>query len=255
MSVSEEDWFVSAFRDEYVVVYPHRDLASARAEVAWLTERGVAGRVLDLCCGFGRHTLAFLERGLDAFGMDLSQDLLRRGLAQPEGARLSGRIVRADARRLPYHGASFDAVVNLFSSFGYFGDDGDRAMLDEIARVLATGGLLVMDTMNPEHVRANLVPSSTSTRAGLVLREERRLSEGGHRVHKTVTLSHADGSARTWREDVRMYAPDELERLLVERGLVVTQRDGGYSGEPAGPLAPRQIVRARRNRYDRTRPL
>ena len=59
-------WFEEAFRDDYRAVYPHRDLEAARPEVRWLVERGARGRTLDLCCGFGRHTLLLRESGVDA---------------------------------------------------------------------------------------------------------------------------------------------------------------------------------------------
>lgn len=249
MSASEEAWYVAAFRDEYVDVYPHRNLESARVEAAWLVDNGVGGRTLDLCCGFGRHSLALLERGVDVFGVDLSWDLLRRAREMPDGARLAGRLVRGDAQRLPFRTASFATVVNLFSSFGYFGDDGDARMLDEIARVLGPDGLLVMDMMNPDRIRETLVPRSSTQRGEFRLDEERALADGGRRVVKHVTITHADGRERSWREDVRMYAADEIRALLAERGVEATQVDGGFGGEPSGPRAPRQIVRARRTRY------
>ncbi|MDZ4773862.1 MAG: methyltransferase domain-containing protein [Planctomycetota bacterium] len=255
MSSSGEAWWVAAFRDEYVDVYPHRDLASARVEVAWLVEHGVGGRTLDLCCGFGRHTLALVERGIDVYGMDLSWELLVRARELPNGERLDGRLTRGDAQRLPYRDAGFGTVVNLFSSFGYFGDEGDRRMLDEIVRVLANDGLLVMDTMNPARIRANLVPHSNSKRGALVLDEERSLADGGRRVEKTVKIVHPDGRTRSWLESVRMYEVDELAELLRERGLNVTHVDGGFAGENRGPGAPRQIVRARRTRYHPSKPL
>lgn len=254
MSSPDEAWYVAAFRDEYVEVYPHRDLPSARAEAAWLVAHGVSGRTLDLCCGFGRHSLALLELGVDVLGMDLSWDLLRRGIGLADGARLAGRLVRGDARQLPFREAGFEVVVNLFSSFGYFGDAGDRRMLDEIARVLEPDGLLVMDLANPAHVRRSIVPRSSTKRGEFQLDEERAVAEDGRRVTKKVTLTHADGRTRSWGEDVRMYERGEIEELLTERGLAVTHVDGGYAGEAAGPFAPRQIVRARRTRYHADRP-
>ena len=61
-----DPWFVEAFREGYLDVYPHRDVESARREVAYLLARGVGGRVLDLCCGWGRHLVAFSDLGLEA---------------------------------------------------------------------------------------------------------------------------------------------------------------------------------------------
>ena len=131
MSASDEPWYEAAFRDDYRLVYAHRDLDAARGEARHLLRAGVSGRVLDLCCGFGRHSLALAEQGLDVFGLDLSMDLLRAAADLPDPARhLGGRLVRGDVSGLPFADAAFDSVVVLFSSFGYFGDDGDREVLD-----------------------------------------------------------------------------------------------------------------------------
>jgi SAM-dependent methyltransferase len=248
---SMEPWYVTAFQDSYRTVYAHRDLASARREVAWIAEHplaGVRGRVLDLCCGFGRHSLALAERGFSVVGMDLSFDLLRVARELPGGGEaLAGRLARGDMRRLPYRRGAFGGVVNLFTSFGYLGDAADAEVLDEVARVLAPGGVFVMDLMNPASVRAGLVPHSREERAGVVLEGRRALADGGRRITKEVRITLEDGAVRTWREEVRMYEPEELDRLLGARGLEVQGRRGDLVGGPFCVEALRQVVIARRS--------
>ena len=243
-------WYVEAFRSDYRDVYAHRNLAAAREETRWLaTEvlRGMDGPVLDDCCGFGRHSLALAEAGFDVFGIDLSLDLLASS-GDMEGApeRLSGRLAQADMRALPFAASSFAAVVNLFTSFGYLGDVGDGAALDEMARVLRPGGTLVMDLMNPTSIRRGLRPTSREERDGIVLESRRSLEDGGRRVVKEVLLTLATGEVRRWREEVRMYEPAELDALMAARGLSVVRRAGSFEGEPFDPqLADRQVVLAR----------
>ena len=241
-----EPWYVAAFRSDYRAVYPHRDLAAARREAAWILERGLLpdgrGRALDLCCGFGRHSLALSEVGVDVVGLDLSTDLLGSARALEGGELLAGRLVCGDARRLPFRADSFDGVINLFTSFGYFGEEGDREVLIEVARVLRSGGRALFDLMNPDRIRRELVPYSKTAREGIVLRERRALADGGRRVTKDVTLTFADGAKRRWREDVRMYSIDEFEPLARAHGLRITGVDGDFQGAPPGPLDERQIV-------------
>ena len=248
--IQGEPWYVTAFQDDYRAVYAHRDLPAARREVAWIAEHplaGVRGRVLDLCCGFGRHSLALTERGCSVVGMDLSFDLLRAARELPRGAEsLTGRLARGDMRRLPYQGGVFGAVVNLFTSFGYLGEAADAEVLDEVARVLAPGGVFVMDLMNPAAVRAGVVPHSREERGGVVLEGRRALADDGRRITKEVRLTLADGAVRTWREDVRMYEPGELDSLLRARGLDVLERRGDLAGGSFGRDALRQVVIARR---------
>lgn len=241
-STDSEPWYVTAFGSDYRRVYPHRDLASARAEVAWIRGQGISGRVLDLCCGFGRHSLALAAAGADVFGLDLSAQLLSEARTLPGGERLAGRLVRADARLIPFVDGAFDALVNLFSSFGYFGDDGDRRVIAEIARVLRPGGRALLDLMNPARIRANLVPESTTERDGVILHERRALRDAGRRVTKIVHLTLPEGEERTWREDVRMYETEELAALLAPRGLAITAVHGAFGGAPYDERAERQIL-------------
>ena len=243
---ADEPWYVTAFRADYRAVYPGRDLPAARREAGRIVEVGIEGRVLDLCCGFGRHSLALLELGLDVYGVDLSAELLAQAGDLPGGAALEGRLVRADARAVPFASATFDGLVNLFSSFGYFGPEGDLEVLDEIARLLRPGGRAILDLMNPPLVRSNLVPHSSTERDGARLLESRVLRQAGRWVTKDVRLSLPSGEERRWREEVRLYETHELAELLAPRGLEITDVDGDFSGAPYDELAPRQIVRLRR---------
>lgn len=245
--MSADPWFVEAFRADYLQVYPHRDVDSARREVAWILDQGLTGRVLDLCCGFGRHTLAMREREIDVVGMDLSMDLLERARLLPKSELLDGRLVRGDARRLPFADGVFDGLANLFSSFGYFGEDGDREVLDEIARVTKPGATVVLDLMNPARIRAGLVPHSRTERDGIVLDERRSLEECGRRVVKQVVLTSAHGDQRSWREDVRMYELEEMRALLAQRQFEIVHSAGEFDGSPLTATSARQIliVRAR----------
>jgi len=168
--------------------------------------------------------------------------------ADLEGAErhLAGRLAQADMRALPFADGAFGAVVNLFTSFGYLGDAGDGEALDEMARVLRPGGVLVMDLMHPAAIRRGLSPSSREERDGIVLESRRALEDGGRRVVKEVELTLASGEVRRWREEVRMYEPDELDALLTARGLAVQARAGSFAGEPFRPgEADRQVVVAR----------
>ncbi len=244
--MSSEPWYVAAFREEYTRVYAHRDLPSARREIAHVLALGAGGRVLDLCCGFGRHSLALRERGVEVVGLDLSAELLTRAADLPEAGLLAGRLLRADARALPFAAGSFDSILNLFSSFGYFGAEGDARVAAEMGRVLRSGGVALLDLMNPPRVRAELVAESRSERDGTVLVERRRLRDGGREVVKEVSLTLPDGERRSWCEEVRLYELDELLALMEPRGFALVGARGDFAGAPHDAASERQIVLLRR---------
>ena len=102
--------------------------------------RGV--RLLDLCCGHGRHAVPLAQLGYRVSGLDLSRPLLARAAAAAAAQGQRVGLVEADMRRLPFADGSFDAVLNLFHAFGYLEDEAqDELVLDEVARVLAPGAV------------------------------------------------------------------------------------------------------------------
>lgn len=228
------EWYEEAFRADYLRVYPHRDDAEAAADVARLAGAALPGlgsgrRVLDLACGAGRHLRAMAALGARAVGADLSADLLAE--ARRRGSRC---IVRCDIRRLPFGDGAFDAVTLFFNSFGYFQDEsGDAEAFREAARVLAPGGGLLLDLLDPGEVRAGLVPRSERRAEGLDILEERRLTSDGRRVEKRVTLREG-GRERRWTESVRLYSDEEVSGMAAATGLRVLSR--------SAPPSPRRFV-------------
>ena len=98
-----------------------------------------SARILDLCCGHGRHTIELAAAGYSMVGQDLSVAFL--GLAKGAAAArdLQIQFVHADMREIPFEG-EFDAIINMFSAFGYFDDDAEnQKVLDGVARALKPG--------------------------------------------------------------------------------------------------------------------
>jgi SAM-dependent methyltransferase len=236
------EWFERWFGEEYLDLYPHRDEREAETLVELLASRGiaVAGQdVLDLACGAGRHAAALGRRGARVVGLDLSMPLLLT--ARHRGA---GRLVRADMRSLPLDAARFDAVLNLFTSFGYFASDQEHErVLAEVARVLKPSGHFVLDYLNRSHVAAGLVARDESSAGRKRVVQERSLSEDGRFVTKTI---HLVNEGRSFMERVRLYERGDLERMMRHVGLEPEAALGDYRGAPLLPASPRCILLARR---------
>jgi SAM-dependent methyltransferase len=148
-------------------------------------------------------------------------------------------------RAVPLRTASFDVVVNLFTSFGYFdGDAEHEAVLAEVARVLRPGGAFVLDYLNAEQVRSTLVARDERAVGRRTVVQERRLSEDGRYVVKAIRLG---GEGRTFMERVRLYGRGDIERMLVAHGLVLHAVWGDYEGTAHTAASPRLCVVARRS--------
>ena len=142
------DWD-SVFDETYLQTYAHTDdpeRASREAlGAATLAEVEPGAEILDCPTGFGRHALLLAAEGYRVTALDRSPTLL----AEAESRRGDSewpRYVRGDYRDLPFEDASFDAVLNLFSSLGYLERDDDVDVLREFRRVLRPGGALIVET-------------------------------------------------------------------------------------------------------------
>ena len=233
------EWFEQWFGEEYHALYPHRDSEDAKRAMELI--RRVAPwppgeRVLDLACGAGRHAAELERAGARVTGLDLSPAMLHRA-RQRSGAAL----VRGDMRALPFRGASFALVVNLFTSFGYFRSDAEHGeVVRQVARVLVPGGRFVIDYLNADQVRRSLRRDSEEiSDGGAGARVRRRFSAEGRYVVKEIELRAEN---RSFQERVRLFTAAELEALLGEAGLAVVERFGDYDGRAFTPDAPRAIL-------------
>ena len=200
--------------------------------------------VLDCPCGYGRHSIPLARAGFHVVGADRSPVLLE------EARRRAGegewpRWVEADHRQLPFADASFDCVLNLFTSLGYRGEDGDRRTLSELRRVLRPGGALVVETMHRDRLARIFQPDTWDALPdGGVVLEERRFDQVAGVIETELTLIDAAGARESVTYRVRTYAVTELVRLVEEVGFTRIECYGGAEGEEL-TLETRLVVLAR----------
>ena len=239
------EWYRAAFGDLYPLIYSHRDDRSAAREmsdiVALLKLNDRTVRILDLCCGGGRHSAALVEMGfVEVYGADLSPQLLDEARIRNG---LSNHLVRADMRRVPLS-ACFDAVLSLFTSFGYFLEDAENeSVIREMSRLLVPGGQLLIDHMNRSKVGGS-VGSDEQKRGEMIVRQERRFE--GNRIIKDITVTENGNEPIHIEENVRVYTGEEMTAMLASAGLKKVELYGSVKGETFTTDSGRMIAVARK---------
>ena len=245
-----QSWFEEWFDDpHYHQLYGHRSTAEAKLFVEAMHRQWGWEQLslLDLACGKGRHAKAAATLGHDVLGVDLSPNSI--AAAKEEHAGTAGlAFAEGDMRTLAL-GRTFDGVLNLFTSFGYFSAEEDHlAVLAAIHRHIKPGGFLVLDFLDVVFAQRHLVPSESIERSGVTYDITRALEPG-----------HAGGQP-TFVKRIRHQGPDgpvehtervaaldnaRLTEMLERTGFHVVERFGSYDLSPwkAGET-PRLILHA-----------
>ncbi len=239
------DWYEEWFGEEYKLVYPHRNEAEAKKQVEFLMRHirlPDGAKVLDLCCGCGRHAVELKQRGYDVVGLDLSEELLELACSRAYECGEDVEFIRCDMREIPYED-HFDLIVNFFTSFGYFADDAEnQRVLSSIAAALKSGGKFLMDYMNPENVARNLVERDEKDIAeGIHVIQERWIDKSPRRVNKKITLIR-EGEESIYRESVRMYSHEEMAGMLSAANLELLETYGDFADSGYNQDSTRMVL-------------
>jgi ubiquinone/menaquinone biosynthesis C-methylase UbiE len=244
------EWWESAFDAHYLREYGLLfTLERDRQEVSRLVELlelPVGARVLDVPCGQGRHAHLLAESGYDVDGLDYSRALL--AVARKRGTGRNLRYTRGDMRKMPARWARrFDAVLNLFTSFGFFAHPADDTrVIKEFARVLKPGGTLLWHGGSRDGVMARFLPRDWWTSSdGTLFAQERAFDSlsGVLTVHSTWRKGSKKGSRE---HRLRLYTATRLAELCADAGLVVEEAYDGFTDRPMRRTSSEMLLVARK---------
>ncbi|MDI5962329.1 aminotransferase class I/II-fold pyridoxal phosphate-dependent enzyme [Streptantibioticus silvisoli] len=226
-------WYQDFFTEPFWAVAEHEYTAERTdGEAGYLAAALPAGaRVLDLGCGTGRHAIALARRGFDVTGADVGEWALRQAEARAEQAGAAVRWQRLDLLRdlpWPWPDGDYDAVVCV-QSFGWGTDAQQLRLLREVRRVLAPGGLLVLDHSNLLALTAHYVPEATFETDGLHAAFHRTLKTVEGRSAGTIEVRRDGLPTAVVRDDIRLYQPAEIRELLTRAGFTVERVDAGFT--------------------------
>lgn len=222
-------------------------LARDRREVARLIERlgvPIGARILDVPCGQGRHANLLARAHFRVDGLDYSKELLARAAADRSGASFT----RGDMRKLPARWSGrFDAVINVFTSFGFFTEPGDDVKsIAEFARVLAPGGTLLWHGASRDGVMARFLARDWWRSSDGTLIAQARAFDPLSGV-LTVQSQWSGPSGNGEREHrIRLYTATRLAELMLGAGLVVEEAYDGWSERPLSRRSSEMLLIARK---------
>lgn len=244
--MTRRGWWDGYFDETFIDIY--RDFltpARTEREVAGLREMvplGPDAEVLDLACGWGRHSVEMARHGFRVTGMDWSETLLARARKRAEAAGVTVDFERGDMREVPWTGR-FDLVVSLYSSLGYFlSDDEDLRVLRGARAALREGGTFVLETMHRDHI------------VGGFAERDWWETEGGATVWVEREFDAVEGVSREWTRwsrarqmgekyhELRIRSATEWDALLRRAGLVPVDWWGDWELAPFLHTSPQLIV-------------
>jgi SAM-dependent methyltransferase len=202
--------------------------------------------VLDVPCGQGRHSHLLAEAGFRVDGLDFSSTLLAKARARGTGPRLAYH--RGDMRQLPAEWTNcFDAVLNLFTSFGFFVDPADdQRVIREFGRVLAPGGRLVWHGGSRDGVMARFLERDWWETSDGTLHAHERSFDPLSGVLSVESRWSGPSGAGSREHRIRLYTATRLAELCAAVGLVVEEAYDGWRDRPLRRLSSEMLLVARK---------
>ena len=225
MTKLKKEWYASWFDTPYYhILYKDRDYYEAKVFMDNLTNYlniPQKGKILDLACGKGRHSIYLNSLGYDVIGVDLSEQSIKHA-SQFENELLKFKV--HDMSK-PYP-EQFDAVFNLFTSFGYFEDEScNLETIKSIKTALNEFGFGVIDFMNAEYVIDNLVAEDVKHVEGIDFYQKLSVKNGY--IVKDIAFE-IDGASHKYQERVRAFTLKDFEDMFAQAGVYLLDVFGDY---------------------------
>jgi SAM-dependent methyltransferase len=250
-------WWETLFSDEYLrtVVRPTPQQIARQVDFmqgSLGVTKGTA--VLDVGCGLGQHALEFARRGCLVVALDLALPMITRAAedAQQEGLRIN--FLHKDIRDIGFEG-TFDAVVCVGTTFGFFDDEQNREVLGRLANALKPGGRLLLEVVNRDHVLSSQPNLVWFEGDGCVVMEESDFNYYSSRLSVKRTMMREDGRQTESEYSIRLYALHELGQMMSQVGFRVKEVSGAQAtrGVFFGAQSSRIILLAERRTPGPTR--
>ncbi|MBI5419535.1 MAG: methyltransferase domain-containing protein [Deltaproteobacteria bacterium] len=242
----QRPWFETIFDERYPELFGplEGDAETEVEEILALLPLPPGSAIEDLGCGRGRHAIPMARRGHKVTGVDISENMLRLARCRAEKEGVQVEWVREDMRTF-CRPRAFNLCLSLFTSFGYFSDEENRKVLDNVAKSLKEGGALLLDLRNAGKGLSRLEDGDKTMEVPTGnLRMSVRFDPRTMRARAEHTLVRPDGIRISSTFDVRIYSMEELREMLLKAGMRVKDFYGSLSGDPFDDESSRMVVHA-----------
>lgn len=231
-----KDWFNSPY---YHLLYNNRNENEAGFFIDNLCSHlnlSTNARVWDLACGKGRHAIALNKKGLSVIGTDLSRNSIK------EASQFSNDTLDfyVHDMRDPFRINYFDAVFNLFTSFGYFENFNDNyTVFKNIAKALKPNSIFVLDFFNSEKVMTGLKPIYTEQRGDISFKIEKKI------INKAISkrIEFNDNNKEYYfEENVSLFMKKDFEDFAEKAGLTIEKVFGNYKLDKFDPATSERLI-------------
>ena len=189
------------------------------------------GKMLDLFCGLGRHSIELAERGYNAVGIEYNSEYLKLARAKAQKKGVVIEFIHGDVRHVEF-GVDYDAAIIMYQSFGYFTDEEDKMVLHKIYNALKQNGRFLIEILSKDWILNNFVENEVTEVNGIKIDETRAFDAPTSRVNFTINR-HLEEGVVTKKGSWRLYSSSEITSISDNIGFKYI---AGYNDLDKNPL-------------------
>lgn len=251
-ALKENKWYKDFFEKYYLSIYFKKEAFKNTQEetkfIIKILNLSEGAKILDLACGQGRHAIGLAKRGYEVIGLDLNNDFLNIAKKDAKKEKVKLRLIQGDMRE-KFFKNEFNAVINLFSSFGYFENEQENIkVLKNINKSLKPNGKFLIDLLNKKWFLKKFCGTKRTwfkIKNDYIL-EENYFDKKMKAWIRNISIIYPNKKIEHIKTFMRLYSLLEIKNELRKTGFKILKTYGDYQGNKFTLLSPRLIILAQK---------